>query len=101
MNFVLCKQPGSVLVLAAELFEPKSGRKMDVYTTEPGLQLYTGDYLDGSLTGSENVVLSKNMGVCLEAQHFSDTPNKPGFPSTTLRPGEIYIQVTSYRFSTQ
>jgi aldose 1-epimerase len=72
---------------------------MEVYTTEPGVQLYTADYLDGSIKGSENIVFGKNMGLCLEAQHFPDSPNKPHFPSTVLRPGETYRQFTIYKLS--
>lgn len=97
MNFVLRKN--GTLSKAAEVFETKSGRFMEVYTTEPGVQLYTADYLDGTLTGSNGKTLSKNMGLCLETQHFPDSPNKPNFPSTVLRPGETYSQHTVYSFS--
>lgn len=99
MNFVINKSSGTVLPKAAEVFDVISGRFMEVYTTEPGLLLYTGDYLDGSITGSNNNVLGKNMGICLEAQHFPDSPNKPEFPSTVLRPGDTYTQLTIYKFT--
>jgi aldose 1-epimerase len=99
MNFVIRKKKEQELCKAAEVFEPISGRFMEVYTTEPGVQLYTADYLDGSIKGSENIVFGKNMGLCLEAQHFPDSPNKPHFPSTVLRPGETYRQFTIYKLS--
>jgi aldose 1-epimerase len=87
--------------LAATVFEPTSGRVMEVYTTEPGVQLYTGNFLDGSLTGENGIVYKKHFGFCLEAQHFPDSPNQPGFPSTILKPGEKYTQTTIYKFLTK
>lgn len=99
MNFVLRKNSGKKPCQAAEVFDLVSGRTMKVYTSEPGLQLYTADYLDGSVKGSGNTVFSQNMGLCLEAQHFPDSPNQPGFPSTVLRPGKTYKQLTIYRLS--
>ncbi|WP_291101579.1 MULTISPECIES: aldose epimerase family protein [unclassified Flavobacterium] len=101
MNFVLRKNCKNEPSKAAEVFDSTTGRFMEVYTTEPGLQLYTGDYLDGSITGSGNIVFGKNMGLCLEAQHFPDSPNKSDFPSTVLRPGETYTQLTIYKLSTK
>lgn len=101
MNFVLRKKKDNELSKAAEVFDPVSGRFMEVHTTEPGLQLYTADYMDGSITGSDNIVFGKNMGLALEAQHFPDSPNKPDFPSTVLRPGEKYTQLTIYKLSTK
>lgn len=101
MNFVIRKSQDNELSKAAEVFDSVSGRMMEVYTTEPGLQFYSADYLDGSITGSGNITFGKNMGLCLEAQHFPDSPNKPDFPSTVLRPGETYTQLTIYKFSTQ
>jgi len=97
-NWVLDKKPGE-LALAAVVVEPRSRRKMDVLTTEPGLQFYSGNFLDGSMKGHGGNVYSRRTGFCLEAQHFPDSPNKPGFPSTVLRPGETYKQTTIYRFS--
>ena len=85
--------------LAARVYEPGSGRVMDVYTTEPGIQFYTGNFLDGTLTGSGNVVYKKHQGFCLEAQHFPDAVNRPDFPSMILEPGQSYRQTTIYRFS--
>lgn len=99
MNFVLRKN--GRLSKAADVFEAKSGRFLEVFTTEPGIQLYTGDYLDGSITGSGGLAIGKNMGLCLEAQHYPDSPNKSNFPTTVLRPGETYTQLTIHRFSTR
>ena len=84
---------------AAELFDPKSGRVMKVSTTEPGVQFYTGNYLDGTITGKGGKVYKKNFGVCLETQHFPDSPNHPEFPSTVLQPGKTYRSSTIYAFS--
>jgi len=98
VNYILRKESDGAFCRAAIVRDPVSGRALEVFTTEPGLQLYTGDFLDGTLTGSGQVVLGKHMGLCLEAQHFPDAPNHPGFPSTLLRPGEIYTQRTVYQF---
>jgi aldose 1-epimerase len=83
----------------ARVLEPKSGRIMDVSTTEPGVQLYTGNFLDGTLTGKEGAVYLQHTGFCLETQHFPDSVNQPKFPSVILEPGETYKQTTIYRFS--
>ena len=88
------------LRLAAIVVEPKSGRKLVVKTTAPGLQLYTGNFLDGTLVGKSGRPYVHRGGLCLETQHFPDSPNQPGFPSTVLRPGETYRQVTEYQFMT-
>lgn len=96
-NFVLDNQDGS-LAKAASVHEPNSGRVMDVYTTEPGVQLYIGNFLDGPVGKSGKPYNFRN-GLCLECQHYPDSPNQPEFPSTLLRKGEIYSQVTEYRFS--
>jgi aldose 1-epimerase len=88
-NWVLARA-GTDLALAAEVHEPKSGRTLTVTTTEPGLQFYAGNFLDGTLTGKDGRVYRHRYGFCLETQHFPDSPNKPKFPSTTLRPGETY-----------
>lgn len=89
------------LSLAARVKEPKSGRTMEVWTTEPGVQFYTGNFLDGTLTGINGIVYKKNYGFCFEAQHFPDSPNQPSFPSSILKPGETYHQTTVYKFSVQ
>lgn len=99
-NYVLDSQDGS-LALAARVVGPRSGRVMEVYTTEPGMQLYTGNFLDGSITGKEGKSYHKRYGFCLETQHFPDSPNQPAFPSSILRPGETYYQKTVYRFTTR
>jgi aldose 1-epimerase len=98
-NFVLDQSEPGAMTLAAELYDPKSGRVMTVSTTEPGIQLYTGNYLNGSVTGKGGKAYCKHSGLCLETQHFPDSPNQPHFPSTVLRPGEIYRTTTVHRFS--
>ncbi|MGA9769246.1 MAG: aldose epimerase family protein [Blastocatellia bacterium] len=97
-NWVLNNSAGK-LALAARAYDPASGRVMEVYTTEPGLQFYTGNFLDGSITGKGGQVYRKRYGFCLETQHFPDSPNKPSFPSTTLKPGRVYRSATVYKFS--
>ena len=100
VNFVLNSgQPG--LALAATVFEPSSGRAMDVLTDQPGIHLYTGNYLNGSHVGIGGVAHEQHSALCLETQHFPDSPNQPAFPSTVLRPGETYSTTTAYRFYTQ
>ena len=99
-NFVL-KGAGKALSLAARLYEPGSGRVMEVSTTEPGVQLYTANFLDGSLTGKHGAVYRRHAAVCLEAQHYPDSVNQPGFPSIILRPGQTYRQTTLHKFTTK
>jgi len=99
-NYVLTNGGGS-LKLAARVREPESGRVMEVYTTEPGVQLYTGNFLDGSLKGKRGTAYVKHAGFCLETQHFPDSVNQPKFPSTILEPGQTYRTTTIYRFSSQ
>jgi aldose 1-epimerase len=96
-NFVL-RREGPGLVHAARVVEPTSGRTLDVYTTEPGLQLYTANALDGSIHGKGGIVYARRSAVCLETQHFADSPNQPGFPSTILRPGESFDSRTVFAF---
>lgn len=98
-NWVLNKSDAT-LALAARVYEPRSGRVMEVYTTEPGLQFYSGNFLDGSITGKAGRVYHHRSGFCLEAQHYPDSPNQPNFPSVVLRPGQMYRQTTIYKFST-
>ena len=86
-------------LLAARVHEPKSGRTMEVYTTEPGLQFYTGNFLDGKQTGKSGVEYKKRQAFCLEADHYPDSVNHPDFPSTILEPGKTYTQTTMYKFS--
>jgi aldose 1-epimerase len=97
-TWVLQQQPGT-LDLAARLHDPSSGRVMEVLTTQPGIQFYSGNQLDGAFTGKGGQVYTKHTGLCLETQHFPDSPNQPQFPSTVLHPGERYHQTTVYRFS--
>lgn len=89
------------LTKAARLYEPDSGREMTVLTTEPGLQFYSGNFLDGTIEGKDGTVYYFRYGLCLETQHFPDSPNQPEFPSTRLDPGETYRSTTKYIFSTQ
>ena len=85
----------------AMVYEPESGRIMEVATTEPGIQLYTGNFLDGTLPAPNGGTYAKRSGLCLETQHYPDTPNQPNFPSVTLNPGERYTTTTSFKFLTQ
>jgi aldose 1-epimerase len=98
-NFILARQDRDSLHLAARVHDPDSGREMDVLTTEPGLQFYSGNFLDGSLTGKGGATYSRRSGFALETQHFPDSPNQPTFPSTLLGPDETYTSRTVYRFS--
>jgi len=98
-NFVL-NRAGAGLELAATVSEPKTGRVLEVFTTEPGVQFYTGNFLDGTLTGKGGKVYGRRSAFCLETQHFPDSPNKPDFPSVVLKPGGHYQTTTVYRFST-
>jgi aldose 1-epimerase len=99
-SFVI-NRTGSGLAHAARVVEPKSGRTLDVSTTEPGIQLYTGNFLDGTLTGKGGHVYRRRNAFCLETQHFPDSPNQPAFPSTILRPGAEYRSRTVYTFGVQ
>jgi aldose 1-epimerase len=97
-NFVFVATKGSGLERVVRVYEPTTGRTMDVSTTQPGTQFYTGNFLDGTITGKGGKVYQKRAGFCLETQHFPDSPNKPAFPSTVLRPGEVYAHSTAYTF---
>jgi aldose 1-epimerase len=97
-NFVLDHAPGQ-LAEAAEVYEPATGRILRVLTTEPGVQLYTGNFLDGSITGKEGRVYNRRFAFCLETQHFPDSPNHPSFPTTELKPGQEFHSVTVFQFS--
>jgi aldose 1-epimerase len=98
-NFVLADAPRREPVLAARVSEPESGRVMEMLTTEPGVQFYTGNFLDGTIRGKSGKVYAKRDGFCLETQHFPDAVNQPNFPSVILRPGQTYRSTTVYRFS--
>lgn len=97
-NFVLDHAPGQ-LAEAAEVYEPSTGRILRVLTDQPGVQLYTGNFLDGSIKGKEGRVYNRRFAFCLETQHFPDSPNYPSFPSTELKPGEKFHSVTVYEFN--
>jgi aldose 1-epimerase len=97
-NFVLRPSPRSELRLAARAGDPRSGRVLEVHTTEPGLQFYSGNHLDGTLRGLTGEVYGRHAGFCLETQHFPDSPNVPAFPCTVLRPSERLVSTTEYRF---
>jgi aldose 1-epimerase len=97
-NFVVRGTPGE-LRLAARVVEKKSGRTLEMFTTEPGVQLYTGNFLDGKVLGKAGKPYLKRGAFCLEAQHYPDSPNQPAFPSAVLRPGQVYRQTTVYRLS--
>ncbi|MGD0020083.1 MAG: aldose epimerase family protein [Candidatus Limnocylindrales bacterium] len=98
-NWVIDRGSEKGLVPAASAYEPISGRLLEVSTTEPGVQLYVGSYLDGRLVGKSGKAYGRRSGFCLETQHYPDSPNKPGFPSTTLKPGETYRSTTVFKFS--
>lgn len=89
------------LSLGATLYDPVSGRYMEMYTTEPGTQVYTGNFLDGTITGKYNTVYKQRYAICLETQHFPDSPNQPNFPPVVLNPGDVYKTQTIYKFSTK
>lgn len=99
-NFVI-NGPENAMKVAATLLDPLTGRFMEVFTTQPGVQFYSGNFLDGSIVGKNGQRYPKYGGLCLETQHFPDSPNNPDFPSTVLKPGELYHQTTIYKFSIQ
>ena len=99
-NFVLNDWDGT-LKFAVRLYEPTTGRVLEILTTQPGMQFYSGNFLDGSFVGKRRVVYEKYAGLCLEPQHFPDAPNHSNFPSTVLRPGEEYRQATVLRFTAE
>jgi aldose 1-epimerase len=100
-NWVLNKKNGKDLTLAAQVVDPTSGRVMEVLSTEPGIQFYSGNFLDGRETGKGGKSYKHRYAFCLELQHFPDSPNRPEFPSTVLHPGEEYHATTIYQFSTK
>jgi len=98
-NYVLTRKThGEELILAAQAYEPDSGRVMEIYTTEPGIQLYSGNFFDGAITGKDGKVYDKYYAFCLETQHFPDSPNQIDFPTTTLKPGQTYTHVCVHKF---
>lgn len=99
-NFVLNKEEEGELSFAAKIYDPASGRTMEVYTTEPGMQMYSGNFLDG-IKGQHGATFPRRSAVCFETQHFPDTPNHPYFPSVRLKPGDTYTQKTIYKFGVE
>ncbi len=99
-NFVLDRVSGD-LMLAATVLEPGSGRILEVHTTKPGIQFYTGNFLDGSITGKNGVRYERRAGFCLETQYYPDSPNQPNFPSAILRPGDVYQTQTVFVFGAE
>jgi aldose 1-epimerase len=99
-NFVLNRPAGdkTSMVLAARVYEPDTGRMMEVWTQEPAVQFYTGNFMDGTRIGSSGKLYRQGDGFALETQHYPDSPNKPDFPPTVLRPGETYRTTTTYKF---
>lgn len=98
-NYIVAHRGHEELNLAAAVHHQASGRYMEVLTTNPGIQFYTGNFLNGSVNGKDDMRYLKHAGLCLETQHYPDSPNRPEFPDTILRPGETYQQTTVYRFS--
>jgi aldose 1-epimerase len=99
INYILNRK-GPGLELAARAYDPESGRELEVYTTEPGIQLYSGNFLDGSVHGKGGVAYDMRSAFCLETQHYPDSPNHPSFPTTELKPGQTFHQVTVFKFTT-
>ncbi|MGA2506177.1 MAG: aldose epimerase family protein [Chitinispirillaceae bacterium] len=100
-NWVIDRKGQNGLVLAATAYDPKSGRAMDVLTTEPGIQMYVGNFLDGTLVGKSGKNYTHRSGFCLETQHYPDSPNKPKWPSVELKPGQTYKTSTVYKIYTK
>jgi aldose 1-epimerase len=99
INYILDRK-GPGLELAARAYDPESGRELEVYTTEPGVQLYSGNFLDGSIHGKGGRAYGSRSAFCLETQHYPDSPNHPDFPTTELKPGQTFSQVTVFKFTT-
>ena len=99
-NFVLKKESPGSMSLAARVIDPKSGRQMEIFTKEPGIQFYGGNFMDGSDVGKYGTKFDYRASFALETQHFPDSPNQPAFPSTILKPGEAYQTKSIYKFST-
>ncbi|MCU1262580.1 MAG: aldose epimerase [Bryobacterales bacterium] len=96
-NYVIDSKSG--LAKAAEVYEPSTGRVLEVWTTQPGIQFYSGNFLDGTLKGKGGQVYAKHAGLCLETQHYPDSPNHPKFPTTELKPGQTFHSTTEWRFA--
>jgi aldose 1-epimerase len=98
-NWIPDRESDRVLVCAAEVYEPKSGRMLQVFTTQPGIQFYSGNFLEDGIPGKEGKIYRHRYGFCLETQHYPDSPNHPNFPSTELQPGQQYRETTIFKFS--
>ena len=99
-NFVLDTK-GDVTLPAVVLYSPESGIQLEMFTNEPGVQVYSGNFLDGTITGKKGIVYNQHAGICLESQHYPDSPNKPQWPSVVLNPGDTYTSECIYKFSTK
>jgi aldose 1-epimerase len=100
MNFVVNHVAGRGLTRAARVTDPQSGRVLEVWTDQPGIQFYTGNFLDGTAKGKGGKAYPQHAALCLETQHYPDSPNKPSFPTAELKPGQTYKTATEWRFST-
>jgi len=100
LDYCFVPENGTTAQEKAILYHERSGRRMSVYTTQPGIQVYSANYFDGSIRGHENTVYSRHLALCFETQHFPDTPNQKSFPPTLLMPGETYSQKAVFRFET-
>ena len=99
-NWVL-NTAGDVNQVAAKVVSPTSGITLEVYTNEPGIQVYTGNFLDGTVKGKKGITYNQRTGICLETQHYPDSPNKPQWPSVVLEPGKVYQSTCIYKFGVQ
>jgi len=99
-NFVLNQRPGDEMTFAARAYDPRTGRVIDCFTTEPGLQVYTSNGMNGAVVGSSGMTYRQTEAFTLETQHFPDSPNKPNFPTTELKPGQAFHSTTIWRFAT-
>jgi aldose 1-epimerase len=99
-NFVLNQRPGEAMTFVARAYDPRTGRLIDCFTTEPGVQVYTSNGMNGSVVGSSGTTYRQTEAFTLETQHFPDSPNKPNFPSTELKPGQDFHSTTIFRFGT-
>jgi len=99
-NFVLNQRPGDSITFAARAYDPRTGRAIDCFTTEPAVQVYTSNGMNGSVVGSSGTTYRQTEAFTLETQHFPDSPNKPNFPTTELKPGQDFHSTTIFRFAT-
>ena len=97
-NFVINRNHSGDIEFAARVVDPSTGRILEMWTTQPGVQFYTGNFLNGTNVGKGNKTYVKHAGFCLEAQHYPDSPNEPSYPTTVLKPGQAYRQTTVYKF---